>query len=154
MMSYPPITELLPHRHPMLFLDEVCHFTSTTLTATCRICSDRWPEPGGMPAYTGIELIAQAIAAHNSLTAKIGDQSAGPSLGVLLGTRKYSSAVTHFGAEKSVTVSITEKMQDESGFGAFDGAILSDGDTLLASATIKVFRPSDFRTYLSENRPK
>ena len=154
MRTFPPITELIPHRDPMLLLDAVHDFTPTSLRTSYMIRPERWPDPLGMPAYMGIELIAQAIAAHNCLVNREKDRTAGPSLGVLLGTRRYVSVASHFGPGERLEIGITEKMQDESGFGAFDGTILSSDGIQQASATVKVFRPPDFSAYISENRPR
>jgi predicted hotdog family 3-hydroxylacyl-ACP dehydratase len=74
-------------------------------------------------------------------------------LGVLLGTRRYEATQPFFPLAEEITVVIEEKMQDPSGFGAFDGVLLSASQVILASATVKVFRPPDFRAYITANRP-
>jgi hypothetical protein len=43
-------------------------------------------------------------------------------------------------------------MQDASGFGAFEGVLFSETQAKLASATVKVFRPADFRAYITSPR--
>jgi predicted hotdog family 3-hydroxylacyl-ACP dehydratase len=153
MKTFPPIKELIPHRHPMLFLDAVHEFSPAGLHASYEVSSERWTDPLGMPSYMGIEIIAQAVAAHNCLVNREKDRTAGPSLGLLLGTRRYASVTTHFAHRERLEVRITEKMQDESGFGAFDGVILSSDGIELARATVKAFRPPDFAKFISENRP-
>ena len=153
MKTFPPITDLIPHRHPMLLLDAVHEFTPNRLRATYTISSERWPDPSGMPAYMGIELIAQAIAAHNCLVSREKDLTAGPSLGVLLGSRRYTAIKSHFAPGERLCIAIVEKMQDDSGFGAFDGTIASPCGIELANGTVKVFRPPDFAAFISEKRP-
>lgn len=153
MKTFPPITDLIPHRPPMLLLDAVHEFAPNRLRASYLISSERWPDSSGMPAYMGIELIAQAIAAHNCLNSREKDPAAGPSLGVLLGTRRYAAVSSHFAPGERLSIAIVEKLQDESGFGAFDGTILSSSGIELANATVKVFRPPDFAAFISEKRP-
>jgi predicted hotdog family 3-hydroxylacyl-ACP dehydratase len=153
MTTYPSIETLIPHRAPMVFLDHVTEFSETRLVADYRPHEGHWCEGPGMPSFMGIEIIAQAIAAHNSLLSRQRDGSAEPSMGVLLGTRRYGANTTFFPFGETITVIVEEKMQDPSGFGAFDGVLLSASQVILASATVKVFRPPDFRAYITANRP-
>jgi len=152
-MTYPPIEELVPHRAPMLFLDGVSEFTPTRLIGSFRPPQGHWCGPAGLPAIMGIEIIAQAIAAHNSLLSRLQDATAAPTMGVLLGTRRYEADVAFFPLGEQLTVVIEEKMQDASGFGAFEGTLLSATQAKLAAATVKVFRPPDFRAYMTSPRP-
>ena len=153
MTNFPPIDELVPHRAPMVFLDQVREFTPTRLVATYLPPKGHWCGPAGLPALMGIEIIAQAIAAHNSLLSRQKDAKAAPTMGVLLGTRRYEATNALFPLEEQIIVIVEEKMQDPSGFGAFEGVLLSAEQVKLASATVKVFRPPDFRAYMTSNRP-
>lgn len=153
MTPFPAITDLVPHRPPMVFLDAVTGFTPTTLTANYTPPAGHWSGSAGMPSYLGIEMIAQAIAAHNSLLSRQTDASAPPSLGVLLGTRRYEATASSFPAHLPLTIRIEEKVQDPQGFGAFEGTITDGDGRQLAKATVKVFRPADFRDYIVTQRP-
>lgn len=153
MTSFPPIADLIPHRHPMVFLDEVLAYSPESLTARYTPPEGHWAGPAGLPAFMGIEIIAQAIAAHNSLLSREQHPTAPPSMGVLLGTRRYQATQAIFPAGEPLTVVVTEKVQDPQGFGAFEGALYDRSQSLLAQATVKVFRPADFREYMLTQSP-
>lgn len=153
MKTLPPVSELIPHRFPMVFIDEVIDCSAQRLTASYTPPSDHWAGADGLPAFLGIEIIAQAIAAHNSLQARTTEPDAAPSLGVLLGTRRYQANQTSFPSGRAIKVVVEEKVQDPSGFGAFDGTLLDDSGKVLAMATVKVFRPPNFRDYIESQRP-
>jgi predicted hotdog family 3-hydroxylacyl-ACP dehydratase len=153
MKPFPAIADLVPHRPPMVFLDAVTGFTPTTLTATYTPPAGHWSGTAGMPSYLGIEMIAQGIAAHNSLLSRQTDASSSPSLGVLLGTRRYEATAATFPAGRPLTISIEEKVQDPQGFGAFEGIVADAEGRPVAKATVKVFRPADFRDYIVTQRP-
>lgn len=153
MKALPPISELIPHRPPMVFIDEVTSFSARGLTALYTPPAEHWAGGDGLPTFLGIEIIAQAIAAHNSLLARENDPGAPPSLGVLLGTRRYQAGQAAFPAGRPIKVMVEEKIQDPSGFGAFDGSLHDETGKVLAAATVKVFRPGSFRDYIESQRP-
>jgi predicted hotdog family 3-hydroxylacyl-ACP dehydratase len=152
MTDFPAIESLIPHRAPMVFLDRVSEFTTTRLVAHYLPPLGHWCGERGLPSFMGIEIIAQAIAAHNSLHSRQTNANAAPSLGVLLGTRRYEATQPFFPLAEEITVVIEEKMQDASGFGAYAGVLFSARQAKLASATVKVFRPADFRAYITSPR--
>lgn len=153
MNPFPPIAELIPHRFPMVFIDEVTEYSPQGLTARFTPTSGPWAGSEGLPAFLGIEIIAQAIAAHNSLLSQENDPLTPPALGVLLGTRRYQANQPNFPTGKAITVVVTEKIQDPQGFGAFEGTLYDDAQRVLAQATVKVFRPTNFREYMVSQRP-
>ncbi|MEX3833425.1 beta-hydroxyacyl-ACP dehydratase, partial [Paraburkholderia sp. BR14263] len=67
--AFPPIETIIPHRGTMLLLDSVAACSDESLTALAGVRADAWyaDEQGAMPAWIGIELMAQAIAAHVGL---------------------------------------------------------------------------------------
>ena len=93
MSTFPPIEDLLPHRGNMLLLTRM--LAADEERATCEAVPDAqaWyaEADGTMPAWVGIELMAQAIAAHVALIARRAGKSPRP--GVVLGTRAYKSTV-------------------------------------------------------------
>lgn len=135
----------VPHREPLLLLDNIIEHDRETLVATYQVKETPWPA-SGMPAYIGIEIIAQAVAALETARSQNGDGS--PALGVLLGTRSYRSAVANFPVGTTLTVRVTEKMADPSGFGAFQGTLYAEDGAMAAEALVKVYRPDDFWNYI------
>lgn len=143
----PPIEELLPHRGTMRLLDRVLEFDAARIRAECVPRHDAWyaDARGNMPAWIGIELMAQAIAAHVGLVKRSEGKPVAP--GVLLGTRSYGARSPAFAPGTPLRISAARAFSDASGLAAYDCAIDADGATL-ASATLKVFEPADFRAFL------
>lgn len=143
----PPIENLLPHRGTMLLLDRMLAFDAETATAEYAPRRDAWyaDASGDMPAWIGIELMAQTIAAHVGLQKR----SAGcpPKQGALLGTRRYSATQPAFVAGQPLHIRTKMIYRDASGLGAYDCSITSGGEEL-ASATLKVYEPDDFSSFL------
>ncbi|MBN3815024.1 beta-hydroxyacyl-ACP dehydratase, partial [Paraburkholderia sp. Ac-20347] len=88
---FPPIDAIIPHRGTMLLLDAVCACSDESLSAEASVRADAWyaDAQGAMPAWIGIELMAQAIAAHVGLLSMRAGKAARP--GVLLGTRRFTA---------------------------------------------------------------
>jgi predicted hotdog family 3-hydroxylacyl-ACP dehydratase len=142
-----PIESILPHRGTMLLVDAVLTCTDKTLTASAHVESAAWyaDADGAMPAWIGIELMAQAIAAHVALLAMRAGGRARP--GVLLGSRSYSALVPAFAAGARLTIEVNELLRSEEGHGAYECTIDHDG-VRYAEAVIKVFQPTDFQSFI------
>jgi predicted hotdog family 3-hydroxylacyl-ACP dehydratase len=90
--SFPPVAEVVPHKPPMLLLDQVLSYETDRVTCEVRIGPEtQFLEEGLVPAVVGIEYMAQTVAAYAGLTAreqgKI-DQVA--KIGFLLGCRELT----------------------------------------------------------------
>lgn len=146
---FPPIAEILPHRGTMLLLDAVLACAEESLTAQARVVSDAWyaDAQGAMPAWIGIELMAQAIAAHVGLLAMRAGNPARP--GVLLGSRRYEMHAPAFARDALLRIEVKELLRGEEGHGAYECVIQHDG-VMVAEAVIKVFQPRDFQSFIDE----
>jgi predicted hotdog family 3-hydroxylacyl-ACP dehydratase len=143
----PPIEALVPHRGAMLWLERLVAADEVTVEAEARVRREAWyaEDDGAMPGWIGIELMAQAIAAHAGLR---GLRSGGlPKPGVLLGCRAYRVGAPRFAAGTLLRVAARMSFADESGFGAYD-CVISDSGGELAAATLKVYEPADFGAFL------
>ncbi|CAB3798709.1 hypothetical protein LMG28688_04782 [Paraburkholderia caffeinitolerans] len=147
---FPPIEAIIPHRGTMLLLDSVIACGDETLTALATVHADAWyaNTEGAMPAWIGIELMAQAIAAHVGLLSMRAGKPARP--GVLLGTRRYEMARDAFAPGAPLRVTVNEVLRSEEGHGAYGCTIEQDG-ARCAEATVKVYQPRDFQTFIEEN---
>jgi predicted hotdog family 3-hydroxylacyl-ACP dehydratase len=148
----PPIEDLLAHRGSMLLLDRVTDFDAASAGAEYCPRRDAWyaDENGAMPAWIGIELMAQTIAAHVGLLKRAAGMPS--KQGVLLGTRRYRAEAPAFPAGTVLHVRSTVVLSGASGLGAYECLIEADGEQL-ASATLKVFEPDDFSTFLQASQP-
>jgi predicted hotdog family 3-hydroxylacyl-ACP dehydratase len=140
--DFPPIEELLPHRGSMLLLDGVLSFDMQTVVAEYTPRHDAWyaDTRGDMPAWIGLELMAQAVAAHVALKKRANNLP--PRIGVLLGTRRYSSELDLFTAGNPLQIRARNEFFDESGLGAYQCEIQRHEKTL-ASALLKVYEPEN-----------
>jgi predicted hotdog family 3-hydroxylacyl-ACP dehydratase len=144
---FPPIESIIPHRGTMLLMDAVTSCGDETLTGRATVRPDAWyaDAQGAMPAWIGIELMAQGVAAHVSLLAMRAGGRARP--GVLLGTRSYQARVSAFARDARLVVGVREVLRSEEGHSAYECTI-DHGGTRYADAVIKVFQPLDFQTFI------
>ena len=142
-----PIESILPHRGTMLLLAGVDVWGEESLTATADVDPTAWyaDAAGNMPAWIGIELMAQAIAAHVGLLSTREGKPARP--GVLLGSRKYEASVPAFTSAHSLRIEARELLRGAEGHGAYECTISTCGQTL-AKAIIKVYQPTDFQAFI------
>ncbi|CAB3685022.1 hypothetical protein LMG24238_02796 [Paraburkholderia sediminicola] len=142
-----PIETIIPHRGTMLLIDAVSAFSEEALSARATVHADAWyaDTDGAMPAWIGIELMAQTIAAHVALLAMRGGGQARP--GVLLGSRSYRALQPSFAGGAQLLVRATELLRSEEGHGAYECTI-HHGDVCCAEAVIKVFQPRDFQSFI------
>jgi predicted hotdog family 3-hydroxylacyl-ACP dehydratase len=98
-----------------------------------------------MPAWIGVELMAQGVAAHIALLAMRAGGRARP--GVLLGTRSYKAHVAAFARDAQLTINVQEVLRSEAGHSAYECTIDHRG-ARCADAVIKVYQPGDFQTFI------
>ena len=146
-MDIPPIEELIPHRDTMLLLDKVAEFEEKSVLGECVPAHNAWysDESGNMPAWIGIELMAQTVAAHVALIKRM--KGLPPKMGILLGTRKYHSEVESFIAGDILKIRVVQLFMDSGGMGAYECSIAS-GEMVRATALLKVFEPENVELFL------
>ncbi|QEI09423.1 hotdog family protein [Pigmentiphaga aceris] len=144
-----PVDELVPHSGDMVLIDQILACAENTLSARVVIA------PGGLfnhadgsvPAWLGLELMAQSIAAWAGWHAR--QEQRPVQLGFLLGTRNYNCSVDRFTVGTELRIDIDRSLQDDSGIAVFECNI--HGPDLLASARVNVFQPTDAAQYLQES---
>ena len=151
--ALPAIEELIPHRGTMLLIDGMLSFQPGQSVSHYTPRAGAWyaDAQGDMPAWMGIELMAQAVGAHVSLTKQREGLPRKP--GVLLGTRRYESAVPAFQGAQLLTIKVSPLVSDATGLGAYDCSIADAANTQLARAHLKVYEPADFESFLKEAAP-
>lgn len=101
----------------------------------------------GVPAWVGIEYMAQTVAAWAGWQARA--RSKGPVIGFLLGTRRYASAVPVFPAGAVLRVEAACELIGENGLGLFSCRII-EGERELATAKVSVFEPPDAAAFMEK----
>jgi len=149
--NYPAIRDLVPHRDPMVLLDEVVFADAESLCAAVKICRDSPffdSEAEGVGAWVGIEYMAQAIAAHAGYLAQAKGEAV--KVGFLLGTRRFETKTPQFTLGSNLHIQVHCSLQSENGLGAFECHIVDStaSEHILASATITVFQPDNAEQFL------
>lgn len=133
------IADLLPHKPPMVLLDQVLGYDATTLCAAYTITqASLFMEAEGVPVHVGLEYMAQSCAAW---AGAIACEAGKPiSIGFLVGTRQFRAYVSHFRVGDRLAITATQIYRDEQ-MGSFDCRIEIDG-ALAAEARLNVYQPS------------
>lgn len=128
---------LIPHSGSMVLLDRIIDYDDNGLTAELVVRGDGLlGDHEAVPAWGGIEYMAQAIAAYAGVMARQANEPV--RLGFLLGTRRYSSNVAAFKVGLTLTVRVEKILQDDS-LGVFDCRIL--GADVEVTANLNVYQP-------------
>ncbi|MGZ8904820.1 MAG: ApeP family dehydratase [Methylobacter sp.] len=131
------VADLIPHTGSMVLLDRIIDYDDQGLTAELAVRGDGLlGDDKAVPAWAGIEYMAQAIAAYAGLMARRAGEPI--RLGFLLGTRRYSSNVAAFKVGSTLTIQVKKIMQDDN-LGVFDCRILGEG--VEVTANLNVYQP-------------
>lgn len=145
-----PLAELLPHAGDMILIEQILSFDDeqihTRLTVTPGGLFNR--TDGSLPAWVGIELMAQSVAAYAGCHARARGDAV--ELGFLLGTRKFECNVEHFPVGTELTIHGVRSLEDDSGMGVFECHINAPG--IHATARLNVYRPPQAAHYLQETQ--
>lgn len=132
---FPSAAELLPHQGRAVLIDEVLMDSENSIRVTARITREHpfFVTGHGVPNWVGIELMAQAIAAHAGLSARRSQQP--PRVGMLLGTRSYHTETLYFRDGALLEILAKQEYGDTGSIAACACTILCDG-LMLAQATL------------------
>lgn len=148
--SLPPIEQFIVHRSTMSLLDRVLEASDDFAVSEVVISSASpfWREGHGVPAYVGLEYMAQTIAVFDGgRRLKTGAE---PSIGFLLGTRRYQSKVGYFVEGQVLQVRVKVSFSD-GGMAAFD-CMIGSGEEELVSASLNVYRPENGEMKMGEDQ--
>lgn len=135
-MTYPLPSELLPHTGAAVLIDEVLSQEGDCIRALAKITAEHpfYVAGRGVPAWAGIEMMAQAVAAHAGLLGR--RLGRGPRQGMLLGTRRYQSRVAWFAEGEDLEIHTESSFGKEGGMAACDCRIDSRGRTVAEAIII------------------
>jgi predicted hotdog family 3-hydroxylacyl-ACP dehydratase len=140
-MTMWPIGDLLPHAGDMILLDAAIEADEDRIVCTRTI------RPGGLfndadghlPAWCGVELMAQCVAAWAGWQAMREQHPV--RLGFLLGTRHYRCDVDAFPLSSELVIEAVRSFHDDNGMAMFLCRINAAG--VHAEARLTVFSPPD-----------
>lgn len=141
MTNIASIDQLLPHDEPMILIDRALEVGQDSIHCQVDI-SNRNPffnvEQGTIPAYVGIEFMAQSVAAWSGYHALQEGQP--PPIGFLLGSRRYHTNGEAFAEGQTLDI-YAEKMMEDNGMAVFTARIEQQGEAV-ASCQLNVYVPS------------
>ncbi len=137
--AFPEVAELIPHARRMLLLDRVLEHGPEH--AVCAVAVDRSElfrdALGCVPAWVGIEYLAQCMAVYGSLVARAAGRP--PRLGPFIGGRRVTLRVDRFQPGQRLVVAVRH-LRGDRGLVAFDGRIQDDADgALLVEGRLNVY---------------
>jgi len=144
------LEELLPHSGPMILIDEVLDAGEGWVTAAVRVGEDSlfYQSGLGVPAWVGIEYMAQTVALYAGICTK----QAGTDirLAFLLGARRYRAVTAYFPLGSLLKISGHEEWRDGN-MAVFDCQICyHESNQQLAEARLNVFCPEDPIAFMRE----
>ncbi len=136
------IEDVLPHEGRMLLLDELVEYGPDHVICAVTIGADtQFCDAGrGVPAWVGLEYMAQTMCAYSGIDEARAGQK--PSIGLLLGSRRYVSEVECFPIGVRLSIRADLLLRDENDLVAF-ACTIHDGPRQLARGDVKAYRPKD-----------
>ena len=151
-MSY-TIDQLVPHSGRMSLLEQLLGYGDEHLEAGLTIHNDTvFVTEQGVPAWIGIEYLAQAIGAFAGLQERLNGGE--PKIGFLVGTRKYDCNVEWFPKGAELRIRAEREMIADNGLSVFQceltGRLPEDTEpSIHASARLNVYQPDDVAEYMN-----
>ncbi|MGR9088064.1 MAG: ApeP family dehydratase [Gammaproteobacteria bacterium] len=131
------IKDIVPHSGAMVLLDRILSVDDQSLSAEFVVRGDGLlGSERTVPAWAGIEYMAQAIAAHVGIMAKLRGEAI--KMGYLLGTRRYSCNAAEFRVGSTFKVEVARILQDDQ-LAVFDCRIRGCG--VEVNAMLNVYQP-------------
>ena len=141
--AFPAIEELVRHSGPMCLLSRVLAHTPDE--TVCRVDPERSTlfadELGRVPAWLGIEYMAQCVAAHGGLVARAHGEAPRP--GLFLGSRRVEIRAADFEPGHALDVSVRH-VRGTIGLTAFEGVVAhAAGGEPIVSGRLNVYVARD-----------
>ncbi len=120
--AFPDVAELIPHARRMLLLSRVvAHDPDWTKCAVEVDRSELFRDAdGGVPAWVGLEYLAQCIAVYGALVARAKGNT--PRFGFFIGGRRLALRVARFRPGQLLHATVRH-LRGDSGLVAFEGRI-------------------------------
>ncbi len=139
------VEELVPHSGRMSLLTRVVDSGDDWLTAEVDITSkSMFSDDKGVPAWVGLEYLAQAIGAYAGLQERL--LGGEPKIGFLVGSRKYTCSSHYFSLNSTLSIKVSQNLKAENGLSVFDCEL--HNHECKASARLNVFQPDDAEQFI------
>ena len=136
------LATILPHKEPMILIDDVVGYSINErwLKSCVTIREDNIfynSELKGIDSVVGIEFMAQTIGCYAYFRKHLSK----PQIGFLLGTRLYNNAIKVFELGKTYYILVKEVFVAD--IYSFECFIYNENEEEVASATINVYQDED-----------
>lgn len=121
-----------------IFCGRVSRYVGTRCLATA----------DGVPAWVGIEYMAQAIAALSGCRSRM--NGAAVNIGLLVGSRKYHCTQAYFPVGAILSIEVREVIHAENELSVYGCKLQGEGDfqACFAEANLNVFQPKDPQKFI------
>lgn len=148
-----PLSELLPHKAPMVLVDRLLSYDLQSLECRCAVTIG--PEScfleaeQGVPSYVGVEYMAQTVGVLSGIQQR-GQSTEAPRLGFLLGFDLTSQQCEWFVPGQELVIAVRHEWGDQNLMQL--NATIADAHNgrLLSEAKMNVFSPPDPDAFLKE----
>lgn len=134
-----PVADLIPHAKPMILVDKLTNWGENF--AECRVNHSHdngfWDEQGRIPAYVGIEYMAQTISVYSGILSTLAGNPV--KVAYLLGTRLFDTNQCYMHRHQPVTVRVEELYRNEDNIAVFDCQL--SGEDVMMKAQLKGVQP-------------
>ena len=139
---------LLPQRPPLLLLDQVNNKTVEAFSAEVTITKESLLFNGeSVPAWAGIEYMAQAVAAYHSSFIRESDNV---EVGFIVGVRNYKSKVSDFLLGQKLFMKVEEVIIDN-GIGSFNTSITINDEVVTETKMTTYIPTNDLLNKIKED---
>ncbi|CAH6811766.1 3-hydroxydecanoyl-(acyl-carrier-protein) dehydratase, inferred for ABFAE pathway [Vibrio chagasii] len=142
MTDIPSVDQLLPHDEPMILIDRAISVEALSIHCQVDIGDHNLffnAESQTVPAYVGIEFMAQSVAAWSGYHALKSGTT--PPIGFLLGSRRYKSLCDEFTQGQTLDI-YAEQLMEDSGMAVFTARVEHQGE-LVAQCQLNVYVPTE-----------
>jgi predicted hotdog family 3-hydroxylacyl-ACP dehydratase len=136
------IEDTLPHRPPMVLIDEIVAREPGRITVAVTVRPEAlfFQRGRGMPVHVALEWMAQACAAYGGANAR--DAGGTPRIGFLLGTRDFCAIRSWFSEGERFEVKAVLDFHDDE-LASFSCEVSDRNGQSEARASLTVFHPRD-----------
>jgi len=142
-----PIAPLIPHARGMCLLTRLIDADEAGGVAeTLTRRDDLFAETDGIPAWVGVEWLAQTVAAWAGFRAAASGEAPAP--GLLLGARRYHARVPVFTFDQRIRIAVTIEFVADNGVTQIHGKLYpaEHDEAPLAQGSLTLYRPASMPT--------
>ncbi|MCF6202125.1 MAG: 3-hydroxylacyl-ACP dehydratase [Methylococcaceae bacterium] len=133
------IEMIMPHAGIMVLLDKVLSYDQQSMVVKTTVRNDGlFGNEQTIPAWLGIEYMAQTVAAHGGMMCYLAGKPI--NVGFLVGTRRYNCNIATFKVGTILTISVERVMGDQ-GLCVFFCQVVGEGIDI--SAKLNVYLPGE-----------